>query len=152
MYIAFTVVFFAFIVTVASVLGTQKKWGASGSQSRIAPGSVSFYVTSNVPYSASDEDKMVKDLSTLSTYGNPFMVHLGNIQESKVTLCQSSRYSDVAEMLKNSPMPMFVLPGEEDWSNCPDPNAAWNSWSESFSYFDSNFNKPFPLQRIVSRT
>jgi hypothetical protein len=152
MYIAFTVVFFAFIVTVASVLGTQKKWGASGSQSRIAPGSVSFYVTSNVPYSASDEDKMVKDLSTLSTYGNPFMVHLGNIQESKVTLCQSSRYSDVAEMLKNSPMPMFVLPGEEDWSNCPDPNAAWNSWSESFSYFDSNFNKPFPVQRSVDRT
>lgn len=148
-YIALTVIFFAFIVTVASVLRPNSKTTAS--QSGIAPGSVSFYVTSNVPYSASDEDKMVNDLTALSTYGNPFMVHLGNIQESRVTLCQSSRYSDVAEMLKNSPMPMFVLPGEEDWSNCPDPNAAWNSWSESFSFFDSNFDKPFEVQRRVNQ-
>jgi hypothetical protein len=148
-YIAFTVVFFAFIVTVASVVRTNNK--NSGAQSGIVPGSVSFYVTSNVPYSASEEDKMVKDLAAISTYNNPFMVHLGNIQESRVTLCQSSRYADVAEMLKNSPMPMFVLPGEEDWCNCPYPNAAWNSWVESFSYFDSNFGKSFDVQRRVDR-
>jgi hypothetical protein len=151
-YIACTVVLFAFIVAVASLVSTLKnKNEASGAQSGIVEGSVSFYVTSNVPYSASEEEKMVKDLTAISTYGNPFMVHLGNIQESRVTLCQSSRYMDVAEMLENSPMPMFVLPGEEDWSNCPDPNAAWDSWFEAFAYFDSNFSKPFDVQRRVDR-
>jgi hypothetical protein len=152
-YIGLTFVFFVFIVAVASVFGTKnnQSGGSSKAQSGVVDGSVSFYVTSNVPYSASEEDKMVKDLTAISTYGSPFMVHLGNIQESRVTLCQSSRYTDVAEMLQNSPMPMFVLPGEEDWSNCPDPNAAWDSWYEAFAYFDSNFDKPFQVQRRVDR-
>jgi hypothetical protein len=149
LYIAFTVVFFAFIVAVASTVRSKNNTGSFGAQTKNAPGSVTFYVTSNVPYSATEEEKIIKDLTSISTLGDPFLVHLGNIQESRVTLCQSSRYSDVAEMLQNSPMPTFVLPGEEDWSNCPDPNAAWDSWFDAFSYFDANFEKPFDVQRRV---
>lgn len=150
LYIIFSVVLFAFIATLASVL-TPKNNGAGVANSKIVPGSVTFYVTSDVPYDASEEQTLSKDLTTLSTYDDPFLVHLGNIQESRVTLCQSSRYADVANMLQNSPLPVFVLPGEEDWSNCPNPESAWNTWYDTFKNFDLEFDKPFEVERHVDR-
>lgn len=141
-------------ITVASVLGMRKRQAIWNSQAGPIPeGAVAFYVTSDVPYTEADEEKMVHDLEVLknSDSETKFLVHLGNIQKASVTLCQPSRYHDVALMLSNSPVPTFVLPGEEDWVNCADQNRAWKAWVSSFFMFDKQYSYDFEVARQIDR-
>lgn len=43
-------------------------------------------------------------------------------------------------MLKFAPIPTFVIPGEEDWNNCPDSVYGWENWWDNFRFFHANFN------------
>lgn len=107
---------------------------------------VTFYVTSDVPYDAIAEEKMSKDIANIPGDAE-FIVHLGNIQEASVTFCPTSRYTDVASLLQKSPVPVFVLPGEEDWTQCPNPSDSFEDWVNAFGSFDSYFNHGFDLFR-----
>jgi hypothetical protein len=108
--------------------------------------SVSFYVTSNVPYDRSDETKLIKDLANIPADAE-FLVHVGNIQKASETFCPWNRYSSVATVLKDSPVPMFMLPGAEDWTNCPNPATALHDWRDAFDEFDTNFVHGFQVFR-----
>ena len=111
---------------------------------------VVFYVTSDSPYDSSEEQKLAADMAALPSDAQ-FMVHLGNIQNSAVTLCSESRYARVKDVLMESPVPMFILPGEEDWNNCPNPENAWESWEDNFKAFESNFEHNFMVNRQLRR-
>ena len=101
-----------------------------------------FYVVADVPYDASEETKLSRDLAALPGDA-AFVIHLGNIQDASVTLCPESAYEDASAVLKTSPIPVFVLPGENDWNNCPNPDAAWTTWSKHFIKFERNFDPDF---------
>mmetsp|Transcript_53576 Transcript_53576/g.81300 ORF Transcript_53576/g.81300 Transcript_53576/m.81300 type:complete len:764 (-) Transcript_53576:103-2394(-) len=107
---------------------------------------VSFYVTSDVPYDKEEETKLNKDLINIPADAE-FLVHLGNIQQASETLCPWTRYDNVATVLKDSPVPMFMLPGAEDWTNCPSPSHSLTDWRESFEEFDTNFVHGFQVLR-----
>jgi hypothetical protein len=109
-----------------------------------------FYVTSDAPYDTSQEEKLTADLAALPNDAH-FLVHLGNIQDSAVTLCPETRYADVKTLLLKSHVPIFVLPGEEDWNNCPNPDDAWESWRANFESFESNFELGFTVNRQLRR-
>lgn len=102
--------------------------------------SVTFHVTSDSPHNDAQEQKLKKDLAAIAVTSS-FVVHLGNVQDSALTNCTRDAYDKVAALLENnSPSRVFVVPGEEDWNNCPDPNEAWNSWYENFIVFDDRWN------------
>jgi hypothetical protein len=109
-----------------------------------------FYVTSDAPYDTSQEEKLTADLAALPSDAD-FLVHLGNIQDSAITLCPEARYAHVKDLLAKSPVPIFVLPGEEDWNNCPNPDDAWTSWETNFGSFESNFDHGFTVKRQLRR-
>lgn len=144
-------------VVVVIIIVTIKKRGGSSTQAsafgtfenRGTP-EVVFYVTSDSPYDSTEEQKLSKDLKALPGDAG-FIVHLGNIQNSAVTLCSESRYSRVKSLLVQSPVPMFVLPGEEDWNNCPSPESAWKAWETNFQSFESNFEHNFLVNRQLRR-
>ena len=105
-----------------------------------------FYVTSYVPYYDRDgETKLNKDLANIAGDAE-FIMHLGNIQDSTF-MCPSTRYSDVASILCKSPVTIFVLPGEEDWTKCPNPDKALVHWLDAFVGFESHFKHPFEIYR-----
>jgi hypothetical protein len=108
--------------------------------------SVTFYVTSDSPYDDAAETRMVKDLANIPMESE-FVVHLGNIQDAAVSMCAKNRYSDVASMLVKSPVPVFVLPGAEDWTKCPKPSKALDHWMEAFFDFDLKFKHSIPVKR-----
>lgn len=140
-----------FIIVLASTLTTTRSRDVSAvNRGAVPAGALTFYVTSDVPYSSSEEEKMVADLKVMNTE-TKFFVHLGNIQKASVTLCQPSRYHDVSLLLQNSPVPTFVLPGEEDWPNCPDQDSAWDSWRNHFEFFDGKFSHDFEVARQIGR-
>jgi hypothetical protein len=69
-----------------------------------------------------------------------FSVHLGNVHNANVTECDASTYDEVANLIEDgSPRAVFVVPGEEDWSNCPDPDTAWESWMSTFEIFNQRW-------------
>jgi len=45
----------------------------------------------------------------------------------------------VAEILRESPVPVVVLPGNKDWSDCPNPDVAFESWMEHLNRFEEQF-------------
>jgi len=128
---------------------TQVSAFGSESEDRGTP-EVVFYVTSDSPYDSEDEQKLAADMAALPTDAQ-FIVHLGNIQDASVTFCAESRYARVRDLLVQSPVPLFILPGEEDWNNCPNPEDAWESWQENFDSFESNFDISYPVSRQMRR-
>lgn len=132
--------------------GSNSQASAFGSDEDRTRGTpeVVFYVTSDSPYDSSEEQKLAADMAALPSDAE-FIVHLGNIQNSAVTLCSESRYSRVKNVLMESPVPMFILPGEEDWNNCPNPDNAWESWQDNFKNFESNFEHNFQVSRQLRR-
>ena len=135
----------AFLVTLVTVLGARRssstttdarpaRWGPDGQDVALT-----FYVTSDVPYASAEQDVLAEHLQTM--HDADFFVHLGNIQEARRSLCRRHRYQSVAALLRTAPLPTFVLPGQEDWPNCPDQDEAWEYWKESFLEFDDFFHK-----------
>lgn len=102
---------------------------------------VTFYVTSNVPYTPNAESKLMDNLKKIKDKTD-FVIHVGNMQQPYATNCRRENYAQVATFLHRSPVPMFMIPGEHDWVNCPEPETAFDNWSDNFAMFDTNFDHP----------
>jgi hypothetical protein len=107
---------------------------------------VTFYVTSDVPYTNESEEHLGKHLRNLPGDAE-FVVHLGNIQDATTTMCPSTRYSDVASILVKSPVPMLTIPGAHDWILCPKPEKSLDHWRESFVNLEDQWKHPLPVNR-----
>jgi len=111
--------------------------------------SVKFYVISDVPYDSAEEENIIRDLETIP--GNiDFLIHLGNIQDAAVSLCPQQAYISAKAIFRRSPVPVFVLPGPNDWNNCPDPEIALNDWNHQLGKFEQFFVNQFGVKRQVS--
>lgn len=101
---------------------------------------VTFYVTSDTLHSSSDQDVLRRQLSSLDAYGKTaasFLIHLGGVLSLSQTNCSSQFFTEAAALLKESPLPVFVIPGDNDWAICPDPTAALDTWRSSFVNFET---------------
>lgn len=105
-----------------------------------------FYVMADVPYDAEEGTKLSRDLEALPGDAD-FVIHLGNIQDASVNLCSEYGYEEAASVLRESPAPVFMVPGANDWNNCPDPSKAWDLWTTNFMKFERNFSPPFTVLR-----
>ena len=107
---------------------------------------VTFYVTSDTPFDKSAEDGLVKDLMNIPA-DSEFVMHLGNIQDASVSMCPQTQYSDVGSILVKSPVPLFIVPGADDWTLCPDQQTSLSQWLAVFEDFDLKFKHAFPVKR-----
>ena len=74
---------------------------------------------------------------TAYTHSNAmFMVHVGDLQRPNLTLCVETAYLMASQYLRNAPLPTFVLAGDNDWADCPDPNQALGYYHKYFDYFE----------------
>ena len=64
-----------------------------------------------------------------------FVIHLGDIRESyNQPDCQAQEYRMVSQLFRLSPVPVFVVPGDNDWMDCSwNPNNNNNNNSSSGS-------------------
>ena len=116
-----------------------------------------FYVTSDVPHNMADEIKLTRELANLHPRDGDFLIHLGDVGDASVNMCTMSVYQDAADLLKQCPIPVFVIPGDNDWNNCPDPRSALEYWMDELNRFEDNFDKEentnFPVvRRQLART
>jgi len=99
---------------------------------------ISFYLVSNMPHNSEDE-KVISD--SLKNLGNlpsetgekgSFLVHLGDVGSSKHHRCAPFVYKTAKELFEICPVPFFIIPGNNDWNDCPYPKTAWQEWESSF--------------------
>eukprot|EP00531_Pseudo-nitzschia_arenysensis_P009764 CAMPEP_0116153136 /NCGR_PEP_ID=MMETSP0329-20121206/21059_1 /TAXON_ID=697910 /ORGANISM="Pseudo-nitzschia arenysensis, Strain B593" /LENGTH=723 /DNA_ID=CAMNT_0003649975 /DNA_START=58 /DNA_END=2229 /DNA_ORIENTATION=+ len=94
---------------------------------------VTFYVTSNTPMGyGSTEQQISTDLANIPSDAE-FVAHLGNLQDASTGMCPASRMPEVASLMQRSPVPVYVVPGEQDWIKCPDQMTAFARWLDAFS-------------------
>lgn len=68
-----------------------------------------------------------------------YMLHLGDITRGQDELPEYY-YAAVAALLKTSPVPVFIVPGDNEWNDLADPATGWQYWTQYFLGFHDNFS------------
>lgn len=110
---------------------------------------VIFYAMGDVPYSAEEDRLLPQQIAELPDDGL-FVVHVGDIKNGS-SPCDAATYQKVAGMLGQSRMPTFVIPGDNEWNDCADPDFAWDLWEQNFSRFDDRWHHRLPVFRQLER-
>jgi hypothetical protein len=107
---------------------------------------VQFYALSDAPFGTKERERFPAQLQHLESRPE-FLVHLGNVRERQQE-CNDNVHMDVVAdaLLQHSKLPTFVVPGDSDWYNCLDQDAAWLKWQSRFGRFQDEWpNHPFQV-------
>jgi len=104
----------------------------------------SFYVTGDAPYTEAEEDLLREQLAEISnsvTDEDMFLLHVGDLMRAKTTFCQRRNYQLIEDVFTQQlpNLPVFLIPGDNDWNDCPDPDLAWQYWEDYLMAFERNF-------------
>eukprot|EP00581_Thalassiosira_minuscula_P016022 CAMPEP_0183722962 /NCGR_PEP_ID=MMETSP0737-20130205/14744_1 /TAXON_ID=385413 /ORGANISM="Thalassiosira miniscula, Strain CCMP1093" /LENGTH=856 /DNA_ID=CAMNT_0025953209 /DNA_START=96 /DNA_END=2666 /DNA_ORIENTATION=- len=108
----------------------------SKSAMKLGAGDVDFYVLADEPYDFSNVEQLTRDLEALPSDAE-FIVHLGNANGDSQSQCQEYGFERAAAVLKESPVPVLVIPGDLDWAACGSKRAA----ERSLGYWDVNLGR-----------
>lgn len=145
-----TVRYGALVVLVAIAIAVALLLSADGSQT--APEAerlVRFYVMGDVPYAPEENELLQRQISAIPQDAE-FVVHVGDIKTGR-TPCEAAVYERVAAILAESVAPLFIIPGDNEWNDCRDPDPAWDLWERHFLRFDQRWQHGFGLQRQPER-
>jgi hypothetical protein len=104
-----------------------------------------FCVIADVPYTQVELDELPNQIAT-QMEGCEFLVHLGDIFKGG-TECNTEDYIIIQDVMLQSHVPVFVVPGDNEWNDCQHPNIGWENWSDHFLEFESNWNHTFSVMR-----
>jgi hypothetical protein len=110
---------------------------------------VVFMAMGDVPYLPTEFITLPKQLEALPKDA-AFVIHVGDIKTSVVP-CSDALYKSVAGILAKSPLPLFIIPGDNEWNDCADPDAAWKLWEKHFLRFDQRWTHGFAVARQEER-
>ncbi len=102
----------------------------------------SFFVMGDTPYNKREERLLYQQISDLENEGvvsswsepideEPFLVHVGDLMSIKSS-CSATRYKRGSEILNSSSYRVIVIPGDNDWVDCPDTNIAMDRFHRYF--------------------
>ncbi|KAL3797394.1 hypothetical protein HJC23_010520 [Cyclotella cryptica] len=123
-------------VSVLVVKGNPRSTVARGNSA--AGATIHFYVLADEPYDLSNARQLTNELENLPSDAE-FLVHLGNANGGSESACQEYGYERAANVLKESPVPTLVIPGDKDWVTCDQPSRALSWWSQNLGMFDKRF-------------
>jgi hypothetical protein len=99
-----------------------------------------FSVMGDVPRSAAEDTLLQRQIQAHNKYSQAeFMLHVGDIKSGGAP-CDEEVYQRVSGFLKQIKVPTFIVPGDNEWNDCPDPSVAWKLWTEYFIDFDKNWS------------
>lgn len=106
-----------------------------------------FYVIGDVPYTTEERkllESQVLDLKNDAEY----LFHVGDLRSAQGSpKCKEKEYQQIADILKQSAAPVFVIPGDNDWNDCPNHEEGFNFWKTQFVNFEENWSLPFTVSR-----
>jgi hypothetical protein len=111
-----------------------------------------FYAIGDVPYSDDQAEDLKVQLDNLPEDAE-FVIHVGDLRKAGEEYpCKRKEYEDVASILQRSHAPVFVILGDNDWNDCPNPNQGLVFWHDEFIGFEGrHWNHPFDIVRQPGR-
>jgi hypothetical protein len=106
---------------------------------------VTFYAMGDVPYAPGEDVLLPKQIENLPDDAE-FVIHVGDIKRGS-PLCAEGIYKKVAGMLSKSVPPVFIIPGDNEWNDCIDPDQAWVYWNRHFMKFDERWQHRLSVSR-----
>ncbi|MEZ5300058.1 MAG: hypothetical protein R3F11_05235 [Verrucomicrobiales bacterium] len=108
------------------------------------------------PYTPPDWEPVRGFVAKLSAEKkSEFLVHLGDIiggKVSSVTGVDRAYCAKIRELLTaGSDLPTFIVPGDNEWNDAKDPDAAWMAWKAELGDLDQRTKCPWPVQRQTGR-
>lgn len=99
---------------------------------------VKFSVIGDTPYTEADKELFQRHISQHNTYADSdFFVHVGDIKSGD-PLCLESHYSWMQNALQALNVPAFIIPGDNEWNDCPEPQGAWKYWINHLKSISTN--------------
>lgn len=112
---------------------TSITWGHDKS------GDLVFAAIGDGPY-ASNEWQILEDqiAQVNDTKRIQFLIHVGDIWHGSPSL-PGKHYTRVADLLKTSKKPVFIIPGDNEWNDLNKPDVGWGHWEREFMRFEQYF-------------
>jgi uncharacterized repeat protein (TIGR02543 family) len=111
----------------------------------------SFSVIADVPYGAAEISELAQHFDDHDRYSpSDFLAHLGDIKHGSEA-CEESHYQIVAGVLRTLSIPGFILPGDNEWTDCTDPDQAWAWWEQHLLGIEAGFCGTPPLDSQAVR-
>jgi len=117
-------------------------------QTSMAP-PIDIRVMGDVPNFPEEYDQLEADLANV-VGSDEFFVHLGDIK-SDPSPCEEPMYTSIESILQTSSIPVFVVPGDNEWNDCSDPDQAWDYWDAHLMRLDENWFYDFTVLRQAVR-
>lgn len=106
-----------------------------------------FAATGDGPRSEEDWMLLQKQIDQDNADGKTaFLLHLGDIWKGTDRLPES-HYVQVAALLRTSAAPVYIVPGDNEWTDLDNPAEGWSFWSKHFLKFDEHWKKNIAVER-----
>lgn len=93
----------------------------------------SFYVMGDTPYNNHDANILVHQIAQINKdTSTSFVVHVGDLMNTTETYCRPLYYKRASNIIFNSSVPTVVLPGDNDFLDCPDQNVGMKRFHRHF--------------------
>lgn len=127
----------------------QPTWSFGGGATE--EGDASFYLMAD---GGSNRNFWTDKLGGLNESTHKFMVHLGSATRV-IDYCDSIAYYRTESSLSVSPVPVYSIPGNNDWAECANPASAWQYYESHMMGLDIkywNAAVDYDVKRQVDRT
>jgi hypothetical protein len=112
---------------------------------------VSFSAMGDVPYEQWENDQLRRQVREIPLESE-FVIHLGDIQKNQHEIpCGEAKYELVEKILSRSPRPLFIIPGDNEYNDCINPDEAWAWWVKHLMRFDQRWPNRFRVFRQLER-
>jgi hypothetical protein len=153
---------FVFFIPILATILLGGLTGCDQSQSQIkvvpnGPPRLTFAVMGDVPYGLTPDEihaeeiilkEQIVDLN--KNHSLSFVMHVGDIKKG-IPPCSPSVYQTVATILRANKHPTFIIPGDNEWNDCANPQEAWKLWEANFSRFDEHWPNDLGVVRQATR-
>jgi hypothetical protein len=113
-----------------------------------SPTLLTFCVIADVPYFDSEAAMLPSQIRD-QMEDCEFLVHLGDIMRGEIP-CDDVHYVAIKEMMMESTVPAFIVPGDNEWNDCGNnmmAEVAWDKWTNYFTRMEDNWNHTIPVVR-----
>lgn len=132
---------------------TQKEEQTSAAAAAAAT-TTTFYATGDAPYTRIQALKLGVQMAAVPADAE-FVVHIGDLRRASPRIsCEQPQYQAAAAILRlsHAAAPVFVIIGDNDWTDCPNQAQGLQLWQDEFVAFDSKYwNHSFAIQRQPGR-
>ncbi|GKY98383.1 hypothetical protein MPSEU_000795900 [Mayamaea pseudoterrestris] len=108
-----------------------------------------FYVIGDVPYNSQQAIEIRQQMLDVPD-DVEFVINVGDIRNAGRDLtCVQSDYTDAEALFNLSRAPVFMLLGDNDWNDCPNPDEGLTYWRNQFVGFENKYwSAPFTISRL----